>query len=149
MLRTIEVVPYHDSGYPHLFERRFLEDGMTILKDAKVPETLQKVAEDLRPDYPDVHIEDKPFATYTHGVVGISMTWNSQEELIRGVRKESYNRITLAARLATKEVVVSTRDGWLVLAETDYWRTTDNLKLIIEEGIKNPLRWGKVLGEVR
>lgn len=141
------IVPFYDSTYLNVFERRFLEDGMGILNAAGVPQALQVIAGEMQPKYPDVGVES-PFVVISRGIVGMKMTWDSKEEVATGVRVRSNAYLMVAARVTTHEIVVSTSDGWQVLPEVD-WHDRNILIQAITVGRDNPLNERKILGGVR
>lgn len=134
-------IPYENGVYLHNYESWFRDQGRAILDEAQVPAVLVEMVEAIKPKYPDARIDSDLVIVLTHGVVSMGMSWNFREEPVGlGVVGRYYDRIQVMARLAKRELGITTSKGLQVLQETE-WNSREILEDAMIVAFQHPLRW--------
>ena len=122
---------------------KVLEAGLSIHRDAHVPELLEELAGIIRPDFPEVGISEPRLID--DGQVSLDIEWDfGQRSIYLGPNLPSHNAIRVKAHLLTNDLVVTGGEGSELL-EHERWQADQ--KLVVDAVVwayKNPLRVGEL-----
>ena len=116
--------PFDDGIYLESdYNKKVLEAGLSILREAGAQKLLAELAEIIRPDFPDVKIEEELMA---NGMVSSMIVWNRTDEpTIGSFIKYRESMVAIVAEPLTSNLVVRGRD--FTLLDRSQWSSDSTL----------------------
>lgn len=119
------------------YEGKVLEKGRSIHREAGVPGLLDELAEIIRPDFPDVRINEHSTGS---GAVSLGIEWNFRDRSDKDTPfKYEYNAVRVEAYPLTEDVVVWGKEEGESLTKSQWSSDRRPIEEAIARAYKNPM----------
>ena len=118
------------------YKNRVLEAGLAIHREAHVPELLSELAEIIKPNFPDVKINEG--AVYEDGSVHLQIGWD-YKPVERGPGKYQYKAVSVLAYPLTGDLSIWSKDEVDLLRKPEWTLDPKIVEDAIVRAFKNPV----------